>query len=85
MTPPPEHRSGSEQNAPIALWCVPVPEIGGVARHVLGAARQGIPGYRIVVLCPEGALAEALRGQGSAVVTGAFGTGAGFAASSICL
>lgn len=81
MTPPPEHRSGSEQNAPIALWCVPVPEIGGVARHVLDAARQGIPGYRIVVLCPEGALAEALRGQGSAVVTGAFGTGAGLAAS----
>ena len=81
MTPPPEHRSGSEQNAPIALWCVPVPEIGGVARHVLDAARQGIPGYRIVVLCPEGPLAKALRGQGSAVVTGAFGTGAGFAAS----
>lgn len=77
----PDRPTGGASGDPIALWCVPVPEIGGVARHVLDAARQGLPGYRLVVLCPEGALAEALRGQGCAVVTGSFGTGAGFAAS----
>ncbi|KQQ05640.1 MULTISPECIES: glycosyltransferase family 4 protein [unclassified Rathayibacter] len=66
---------------PIALWVVPVPEFGGVARHVVDVARQGLPGHRVVVLCPEGALARRLRAQGSAVTTGRFGTGAGPAAS----
>ena len=38
----------------IALWCVPVADLGGVARHALDAARAGNPGWRLVVLCPEG-------------------------------
>lgn len=59
--------------APTALWLVPVPDLGGVARHVLDATRVGIPGWKIVVLCPEGALADALRAQGSAVETAEFG------------
>ncbi|PPG13138.1 glycosyl transferase [Rathayibacter sp. AY1C6] len=66
---------------PLALWAVPVGEFGGVARHVLDAARNGIPGHRLVVLCPEGVLAERLREQGSAVTTGRFGVSAGAAAS----
>lgn len=68
-------------SAPTVLWVVPVPELGGVARHVTDAARHGIPGFRVVVLCPEGALAATLRAQGSAVTTGPFGPGHGFAAS----
>ncbi|ROQ15537.1 glycosyltransferase involved in cell wall biosynthesis [Rathayibacter sp. PhB93] len=67
--------------APIALWLVPVADDGGVARHVVDVARQGIPGHRVVVLCPEGALARRLRAQGSAVTTGRFGTAAGLSAS----
>lgn len=66
---------------PIALWVIPVADLGGVARHVLDAARQGVPGWRVVVLCPEGALAERLRAQGNAVTTGALGPDAGVAAS----
>ncbi|WP_434176440.1 glycosyltransferase family 4 protein [Brachybacterium conglomeratum] len=54
----------------IALWCVPVADLGGVARHVLDATRAGIPGWRLVVLCPEGPLVAALRGMGAPVVTG---------------
>ena len=44
----------AESRDRIALWCVPVADLGGVARHVLDAARVGIPGWRLVVLCPEG-------------------------------
>ena len=62
---------------PIALWVIPVPEIGGVARHTLDVTRAGIPGWRIVVFCPDGALAEALRAQGRPVLTGDFGPAAG--------
>lgn len=60
-----------------ALWLVPVAELGGVARHVLDATRAGVPGWDVIVLCPEGALAERLREQGSAVIADAFGTEAG--------
>lgn len=66
---------------PIALWVVPVPDLGGVARHVLDTAREGIPGWRLVVLCPEGPLAERLRAQGTAVTTGSIGPDAGLSAS----
>jgi len=66
---------------PIALWVVPVADLGGVARHVLDATRQGVPGWRLVVLCPQGPLAERLRTQGAAVTTGPFGPDAGLAAS----
>lgn len=59
---PPVHRT--------ALWVTPVAGTGGVARHVLDAVRGGIPGWRVVVLCPEGALADALRAAGHPVLTG---------------
>ncbi|MCT1654818.1 glycosyltransferase family 4 protein [Brachybacterium muris] len=53
-----------------ALWLVPVAELAGVARHVLDAATEGIPGWRLVVLCPEGSLAVELAVRGVPVVTG---------------
>lgn len=55
---------------PTVLWVTPAAEVGGVTRHVLDVARAGIPGWRLVVLCPEGELAERLRAAGCAVVTG---------------
>ncbi|MDO5051771.1 MAG: glycosyltransferase [Pseudoclavibacter sp.] len=64
-----------------ALWLVPVADIGGVARHVLDVSRTGVPGWRIVVLCPPGELAERLRRSGRPVVAAPFGPEAGFAAS----
>ena len=70
-----------EQPMRTALWIVPVADLGGVARHVLDATRVGIPGWRVVVLCPEGPLAERLREQGAAVATGRFGPDAGPVAS----
>lgn len=54
---------------PTALWVVPVADLGGVARHVLDIARTGLPGWRLIVACPEGPLAERLRRIGAAVVT----------------
>lgn len=66
---------------PIALWVVAVSDLGGVARHVLDVAARGIPGYRLVVLCPEGPLAERLRQQDRPVMTAAFGQDAGLHAS----
>lgn len=56
-----------------ALWVVPVTDLAGVARHVLDVAEVGIPGYRLVVLCPPGPLAERLRATGAAVTTGPVG------------
>ena len=67
--------------APIALHLVPVADLGGVARHVLDIVRAGVPGWRLVVLCPEGPLAQALRQAGAAVQTAPFGPDAGLAAS----
>lgn len=66
---------------PTALWVVPVPELGGVARHVLDVAGHGLPGWRLVVLCPPGPLAEALQALGAAVVVEDVGPAAGLAAS----
>lgn len=54
----------------LALWVVPVAELGGVARHVLDATRHGVDGWRIVVLCPDGPLADRLAAQGTAVLRG---------------
>lgn len=54
-----------------ALWYTPVAGPGGVARHILDATAQGVPGWRLVVLCPEGPLATQLREQGVPVITGA--------------
>jgi glycosyltransferase involved in cell wall biosynthesis len=59
--------SGKETTTalPTTLWVVPVADLGGVARHVLDAARAGLPGWRLVVLCPEGPLAGLLREGGA--------------------
>lgn len=54
---------------PTVLWHIPVSELGGVARHVLDVAREGIPGYRLVVLCPPGPLAQGLESHGIEVCT----------------
>ncbi|MDO5699864.1 MAG: glycosyltransferase [Bowdeniella nasicola] len=56
---------------------MPVAPLGGVARHVLDVATAGIPGFRLVVVCPPGALAEELRDRGAAVVTAPIGPEAG--------
>ena len=66
---------------PTALWVVPVADLGGVARHVLDVAEVGLPGWRLVVLCPEGPLAQRLRLAGAAVCATEFGPGAGLTAS----
>lgn len=66
---------------PVALHCVPVPEFGGVARHISDLAEAGLPGYRLVVLCPAGALSARLKEMGADVREADFGTGAGFEAS----
>ncbi|MDU0347528.1 glycosyltransferase family 4 protein [Actinomyces sp. MRS3W] len=72
---------GVAGHAPIALWAVPVAELGGVARHVLDVARVGLPRTRLVVLCPPGPLADALRAQGTPVLAEPFGPQAGLRAS----
>ncbi len=66
---------------PTAVWAVPVSELGGVARHVLDAVRAGIPGWRLVVLCPPGRLVEEVRAAGGAVTAVPFGPADGLTAS----
>jgi glycogen synthase len=66
---------------PTALWLVPVSDLGGVARHVLDVVRAGLPGWRTVVLCPPGRLAEEVRAAGGAAVAVPFGPEHGLAAS----
>ena len=66
---------------PTALWVVPVSDLAGVARHVRDVTEVGIPGYRVVVLCPPGPLADALRADGAAVTTGPVGPADGLRAS----
>ena len=63
------------------LWVVPVPDFGGVARHVLDVARTGIPGYRLVVCAPEGKLTERLRELNIPVHAVPFGPSRGFRTS----
>ena len=63
------------------LWVVPVPDFGGVARHVLDVARTGIPGYRLVICAPEGKLTERLRELNIPVHTVPFGPSRGFRTS----
>ena len=64
-----------------ALWVVPVPDFGGVARHVLDVAQTGIPGYRLVVCAPEGKLTERLRELNIPVHTVPLGPSRGFRTS----
>ncbi len=70
-----------KNSKPVALWVVPVPEFGGVARHVTDVARAGLPGYELVVLAPQGALTQRLEELGARVIIGNLGTEAGFLAS----
>lgn len=58
---------------PTALWVVPVGTVAGVGRHVLDVAEVGVPGHRLVVLCPPGPLADRLRTLGTAVTTAPVG------------
>ncbi|MDO4898391.1 MAG: glycosyltransferase [Rothia sp. (in: high G+C Gram-positive bacteria)] len=60
---------------------MPVPEFGGVARHISDIAAAGLPGYRLVVLCPAGALSARLKEIGADAIEADFGTGAGFKTS----
>jgi glycogen(starch) synthase len=66
---------------PTALWVVPVSALAGVARHVLDAVGVGLDGWRLVVLCPPGPLAEAITGAGGSVHTAPFGPAAGLRSS----
>ena len=66
---------------PTALWVVPVSELGGVARHVLDVVRAGLPGWRLVVLCPPGRLVDEVRAAGGAAVAVPFGPEHGLTAS----
>jgi len=61
---------------------VPVPELAGVGRHVVDVMRRGVPGWRVVVLCPDGPLASALRDLGVAVLTARVDPGSGFRTAS---
>lgn len=63
------HAPRTGRHEPTALWYLPVAEPGGVARHVFDVAAAGIPGWRLIVLCPEGPLADRLRGAGVRTVT----------------
>lgn len=63
------------------LWVVPVPDFGGVARHVLDVAQTSIPGYRLVVCAPEGKLTERLRELNIPVHAVPFGPSRGFRTS----
>lgn len=51
-----------------ALWIIPVSNLAGVARHTIDVARVGLPGWRQVVLAPEGPLLDELRTLGCPVI-----------------
>ena len=71
----------NSNGVPTALWVVPVPDFGGVARHVVDMARAGLPGFNLVVLAPEGKLTERLEELGVTVVKAEFGPNHGFKTS----
>ncbi len=66
---------------PIALWPIPVSDLGGVARHVLDVGTAGLPGWELVVLCPPGPFADEAADRGIDVRAGSFGRPAGMTAS----
>ena len=68
-------------STPTALWVVPVPDFGGVARHVVDMARAGLPGFNMVVLAPEGKLTSRLEELGVTVIKAEFGPNYGFKTS----
>lgn len=62
------------ENKPLVVWYTAVSNLAGVGRHFLDMAKEGgVPGYRLVIVAPEGKLASMLRDAGMAVVTGPFG------------
>lgn len=65
-TTPPDDTPGVRT----ALWVTPVADLAGVARHVLDVTAGGIPGWRIVLACPPGPLAELAGDRGTPVITG---------------
>ncbi|WP_311445859.1 glycosyltransferase family 4 protein [uncultured Rothia sp.] len=71
----------NSNGVPTVLWVVPVPDFGGVARHVVDMARAGLPGFHLVVLAPEGKLTERLEELGVTVVKADFGPDYGFKTS----
>jgi glycogen(starch) synthase len=66
---------------PTVVWAVPVSALGGVARHVLDTVRTGIPGWRMVVLCPPGPLVDEVRAAGGEATEMPFGPDHGLATS----
>ena len=74
-------RGDGSQPSPLALWVIPVADLGGVARHVLDVVKQGLPGFDLVVLCPEGPLVGRLRALGARVAVGKLGPDAGLSRS----
>ena len=60
-------------STPTALWVVPVPDFGGVARHVVDMARAGLPGFNLVVFAPEGKLTSRLEELGVTVIKAELG------------
>lgn len=63
--------------APVALWVAPVSDLGGVARHILDVARVGLPGWRLVVTCPAGPLADAVEALGVPTIRASIGPDSG--------
>ena len=74
---PPALRAPTVEGLRTALWGIPVSDLAGVARHTLDVVRVGIPGWKIVVLCPPGPLAKRLEDEGATFAVGAFGPEAG--------
>lgn len=60
---------------------IPVADLGGVARHVLDVVEEGIPGFEVVVLCPEGPLVDRLRAVGARIAVGRIGPDVGLSRS----
>ncbi|MGQ4544289.1 glycosyltransferase [Dermabacteraceae bacterium P13088] len=63
------------------LWLSPVAEVGGVSRHIIDAASQGIPGWNIEVAAPAGPLLDTLSEAGVPVHPVASAPGSGIRAS----
>ncbi len=62
------------------LWVPAVGEVAGAGRHVLDVVGEGIPGWRVIVLCPPGPLRDALP-QAQVIAVGGYGQQAGFRSS----
>lgn len=72
---PPPRLLGSPIPLRTALWVIPVSDLAGVARHATDVARVGIPGWRLVVVAPEGPVVARLRAMGAEVLAAGIGPG----------